>query len=168
MVVGPANGEEELLLRYGSQLRELTSYRDTLAKESLSLSRCLEVLVNLTVLNVYAGSRGSKPDLVLLSQLSTPGVLPRLEEPEINYMNNQRDEPLEDAVVDFLAQRVQCADEIAGGWNDGVIERVTVLRRVRIRFAFPQGVDIVRALRTRGVSLDGIDVALEYSTSPTV
>jgi hypothetical protein len=162
-----ANGHEELLLQEGSKLRELMLFHDTLSRESLP--RCLRVLLNLTILKLYVvhsqSVRDDRPHVHLLSQLSIPGVLPRLEELQLHNMSNKYDAPLESAVADFVAQRVQKTGNGVGDSRRSV-GRSALLRRVQIRFAFRQGVDIVGVLRSRGASLDGIDLSLRYPLPP--
>ncbi|TEB18847.1 hypothetical protein FA13DRAFT_1745147 [Coprinellus micaceus] len=160
------NGSYELLLQEGPKLKELTLYHDAFPRESLA--RCLsDLLLNLTVLNVYAAPIRSlhrdEPDVQLLAQLLIPGSLPCLQELELHNMSNKEGGPLENAVVGFLAEKVLgCTEEGAGGRKCGGTERPTALRRVVIHFAHRKRVDIMGALRSRGCSLDGIDLGLKY------
>ena len=161
-----ANGYYELLLQEGPKLKELTLSHDTIARESLV--RCLsDLLLNLTVLNVYAAPIRSlyseEPDTHLLSQLSIPGSLPCLQELELHHMGNKEGGRLENAVTGFLAGKVfGCVKEGAGGHEDGSgAERPTALRRVVIHFAHRKRVDIMGVLRSRGCRFDDIDLELK-------
>jgi hypothetical protein len=142
-----SNGNVELILKYGRQLKELTLSRHSIPLTALSA--CLEQLRRVTRLRV-SGMQSVRPssdsDLSLISDLTRPGILPLLEELILSDISNfQTDGATESAVRELLIQRLRMASDVC---ISGPRPKV---RKARVHFLCERKVDILEEMGERGL-----------------
>ncbi|KAJ3510906.1 hypothetical protein NMY22_g15825 [Coprinellus aureogranulatus] len=164
-----ACGQAELLIQYARQLHHLTLNPACMTQPSLS--RCMGELVNLVTLQLDSTmsgrSRSATSDIFVLSQLSVPGVCPRIEEFSFYDVSNFPAEgSTERAVVELFENKrpPPSACEAEPG-TEGDMSRVwSCLRKVTMSFRHMQKVDILEMLKSREVHMDGIEFVVRYPT----
>ncbi|KAJ3535544.1 hypothetical protein NMY22_g6442 [Coprinellus aureogranulatus] len=159
-------GHAELLLHdCARQLQKITLCHGSFPQSSLLL--CMGELVNLVKLELLAatskGHHCEKSDVFVLSQLSTPGICPKLEEFVFQDISNlHEDGSTEWAIVELFARRRPARRGRAGSTSSEAERLWCSMRKVEISFRYPQKVVIPVALRSREVDMDGIELTVGY------
>ncbi|KAJ3510905.1 hypothetical protein NMY22_g15824 [Coprinellus aureogranulatus] len=162
-------GYAEIILKFGSQIKELTLCHESFPRSVLS--RCLEQLSNLVTLHLNS-HKVSYPisdecDIFVLHELRIPGICPKLAALKLSGIANcVRDGNSERAFVGLLVARLlerQSGDEQPQ--LSGATKRPKSPELVKAHVEFignRKTMDIVGELTERGVNLDDVELTIKY------